>query len=307
VTARARDALEAAGYSGRVTLITADGEHGASNRAPYDAIIVTAGAWDIPPAWVTQLAEGGTLVVPLRMNSVTRSLAFRRRGDHLASMTAEVCGFVPMQGTSARPERAFHLPDPAGGQVTLRFDEAAPAEPDALAGALDGPQVALWSGVRIGAMASFADLHLWLAGFLPGFCRVAASGDTGLAALEAGQRWFPFGCTVGGSLACQVTRKLDQPGDPVFEFGAMARGPNAREAAAALIGQVRAWDQHGRDVPGDSFAFWPADAAILPLPGQTALFRKAHGTATISWPTPAQAPDGQDPELVTRTHEGGEQ
>lgn len=37
------------------------------DHAPYDRIVVTVGAWDIPPAWVDQLAQGGTLTVPLRM------------------------------------------------------------------------------------------------------------------------------------------------------------------------------------------------------------------------------------------------
>lgn len=69
------------------------------DHAPYDRIVVTVGAWDIPPAWVDQLAQGGTLTVPLRMWSLTGSIAFTRDGDHLLSQSAEVCGFVTMQGT----------------------------------------------------------------------------------------------------------------------------------------------------------------------------------------------------------------
>ena len=58
--------------------MTGDGEHGAPGQGPFDAIIATAGAWDIPPSWTAQLADGGTLVVPLRMNGVTRViLSFR--------------------------------------------------------------------------------------------------------------------------------------------------------------------------------------------------------------------------------------
>jgi hypothetical protein len=52
------------------------------------------------------------------------------------------------------------------------------------------------------------------------------SGDTGLAAQAAGQHWFPFGCAQGDSLAYQATRKLDRPGEPRFEFGAMAYVPD---------------------------------------------------------------------------------
>ena len=52
ISARASAALDAAGYGDRVTVVTADGEHGFPDRAPYDAIVVTA-AWDLPPPGVT--------------------------------------------------------------------------------------------------------------------------------------------------------------------------------------------------------------------------------------------------------------
>jgi methyltransferase of FxLD system len=172
ITARASAALAAAGYGERVEVVTADGEHGVSDHAPYDAIVVTVGAWDIPPAWLSQLAGDGTLVLPLRMNTITRSIAFRRAGDHLVSTSAEMCGFVPMQGAGARAERTFRLPYPRGGHVELRFDHEAPSDRSLLDGALAAGHVTAWSGVRIGHAVSFADLHLWLAGFLPGFCRV---------------------------------------------------------------------------------------------------------------------------------------
>jgi protein-L-isoaspartate(D-aspartate) O-methyltransferase len=50
VTARAAAAIGATGYADRVTVLTGDGEHGAPGRGPFDAIIATAGAWDIPPS-----------------------------------------------------------------------------------------------------------------------------------------------------------------------------------------------------------------------------------------------------------------
>lgn len=50
VAAQARHALETTGYS-RVHVATRDGALGDADHAPYDRIIVTVGAWDLPPAW----------------------------------------------------------------------------------------------------------------------------------------------------------------------------------------------------------------------------------------------------------------
>ncbi|MFJ5608163.1 hypothetical protein ACIQCJ_02015 [Streptomyces sp. NPDC093221] len=66
--------------------------------------MVTVGAWDVPPTWIDQLMPGGRLVVPLRMRGLTRSIAFTRVGDHLESESAKICGFVPMQGSTAHNE-----------------------------------------------------------------------------------------------------------------------------------------------------------------------------------------------------------
>jgi protein-L-isoaspartate(D-aspartate) O-methyltransferase len=49
VTAGARRALDATGC-GHVQVLTRDGALGAPERAPYDRIIVTVGAWDLPTA-----------------------------------------------------------------------------------------------------------------------------------------------------------------------------------------------------------------------------------------------------------------
>lgn len=285
ITARASAALDPAGYADRVTVLTSDGVHGARKHAPFDAIIVTAGAWDVFPAWLGQLDDGGTLVVPLRMNQVTRSLAFRRHGDHWRSTSAELCGFVPMQGTGAHRELAFRLPDPQGGHVTLRFDQDAPDDPAALERSLATGPVTAWSGMTVANATSFEDLHLWLAAFLPGFCKVAAGEGTALAALGVSKGWFPYGCATGGSFAYHAGRRLGEPGepDPYFEFGAGAYGPGASEVAEAFNVQVREWDRHGRDLPADAFSFWPAGTPIARQAAPTGVFRKPHGTITVSW------------------------
>jgi protein-L-isoaspartate(D-aspartate) O-methyltransferase len=286
ITARASVALAATGYGDRVIVVTGDGEFGVAEHGPYDAIVVTAGAWDLPRAWTDdQLTPDGRLVVPLRLNTLSRSIGFRRQDGRLVSESWEMCGFVHVQGMGARPEPSVSLPGPAGGHVSLRFDQGFPADPGLLDGALATEQVSEWSGVTIGHQVSFADLNLWLGAFLPGFCRVAASEGTELHAEGQNKAWFPVGGVRGDSFACLALRKLDGTGPLRYEFGAKAYGPHAPEAAGALVAEVRAWDAAGRDLAQDAFAFWPGGTALPPLPPATAVFPKAHGTVTAQWPS----------------------
>jgi protein-L-isoaspartate(D-aspartate) O-methyltransferase len=60
----ARDRLKTLGYS-NVTVITGDGFAGAPDQAPFDRIMVTAAAEQVPEALVADLAEGGKMVLPL--------------------------------------------------------------------------------------------------------------------------------------------------------------------------------------------------------------------------------------------------
>jgi protein-L-isoaspartate(D-aspartate) O-methyltransferase len=60
----ARGRLKTLGYD-NVTVLVGDGVNGAPDHAPFDRIIVTAAAQDIPPALVDQLGDGGTMVLPL--------------------------------------------------------------------------------------------------------------------------------------------------------------------------------------------------------------------------------------------------
>jgi protein-L-isoaspartate(D-aspartate) O-methyltransferase len=72
VAEEARGHLAQAG-AGNVEVICGDGAQGWAGRAPYDGIIVTAGASDLAPAWVSQLAPGGRLVMPLGARASRRA------------------------------------------------------------------------------------------------------------------------------------------------------------------------------------------------------------------------------------------
>lgn len=277
---RARRLLSAAGY-GRVHAVVGDGESGWAEHAPYDRIIVTAGAWDIPSAWVDQLAEGGTLTVPLRMRGLTRSITFALEDGRLVSQTAEVCGFVPMQGAGAHRERLLLL---RGQEVGLRFDEGAVPDPDPLTGALEFERVEVWSGVTISRVEPFDTLQLWLACALDGFCLLSVDRalDTGVVA--------PVSAIATPAVVADDTfsylavRRLD---GAMAEFGAHGFGPKAEELAEELAEQVRVWDRELRDGPGPRVEVYPADAAESELPDGL-LITKRHAHVLISWPTPAR-------------------
>jgi protein-L-isoaspartate(D-aspartate) O-methyltransferase len=82
VSTQARHALDATGY-GHVQVITCDGALDDPEHAPYDRIIVTVGAWDLPTSWRDQLVPGGRLVVPLRWRAIGHGPAGRQLAERL--------------------------------------------------------------------------------------------------------------------------------------------------------------------------------------------------------------------------------
>jgi protein-L-isoaspartate(D-aspartate) O-methyltransferase len=90
VADEARHHLAVAGAR-HVEVICGDGAQGWPGRAPYDGIIVTAGASDLAPAWISQLAPGGRLVVPLSIRGVQQCVAFAPADGHLRSVAARGC------------------------------------------------------------------------------------------------------------------------------------------------------------------------------------------------------------------------
>lgn len=171
VAESARRNLDAAGY-GQVRVICGDGEGGCSAAAPYDRIIVAGGAWDIPPAWLEQLAPGGRVVVPLRIRGLTRSVALERHGACWRSLSVENCGFVPLRGSGCQPERNIRLNE--DGKLILRTDDGQSAAAEALRRGLGEVPAQLWTGVTVTDEEKgrgFGDLDYWLAAPY-GLCRL---------------------------------------------------------------------------------------------------------------------------------------
>ena len=99
----AAERLAALGYR-NLEIYTGDGSAGWPQRAPYDAILVTAGAPVLPEALDAQLAEGGRLVCPVGSRTEQQLLVVTRRGDEFHREVGTRCMFVPLVGSSGWPE-----------------------------------------------------------------------------------------------------------------------------------------------------------------------------------------------------------
>ncbi len=156
----ARQHLAAAGFDS-VDVRCADGGYGHPEAAPYDRIILTASAWDITPAWFEQLGVGGRLVLPLSLRQLQLSVAFERRTDHLESVSVADCGFMPLRGEFAGPERVVALGEGQG--PFLLADGDRPIAADAMIAAMSAPPVEMPTGVRATLREAGGSLSLWLA------------------------------------------------------------------------------------------------------------------------------------------------
>lgn len=94
---RARGVLEELGYTNAVIKI-ADGTYGWSDEAPFERVLVTAGAPAVPMPLFQQLAEGGRLVVPIG-EPQAQTLYVVEKVDGRMRMSADCgCVFVKLVG-----------------------------------------------------------------------------------------------------------------------------------------------------------------------------------------------------------------
>ena len=93
----ARARLAALGCD-NVTVIVGDGTDGYAAGAPYDAILVTAGAPQVPEPLTAQLADGGRLVIPVGHGRDQDLITIERRRRSLDRDLGERCVFVPLVG-----------------------------------------------------------------------------------------------------------------------------------------------------------------------------------------------------------------
>ncbi len=89
-----------AGYADRVTITVGDGSRGYPEKAPYDRIVVTAAAPNVPEPLVDQLKQGGILIIPVGSVSMFQTLIKVTKGTEGKTKQENLGGvaFVPLIG-----------------------------------------------------------------------------------------------------------------------------------------------------------------------------------------------------------------
>jgi len=90
--------LAGLGYT-NVEVLVGDGGKGFPDRAPFDVIVVSAAAPQIPPPLFEQLREGGRMIVPVGPAQAQELKLVRKHGGEAVVLRMEGCRFVPLIGS----------------------------------------------------------------------------------------------------------------------------------------------------------------------------------------------------------------
>ncbi|MGC0374736.1 methyltransferase, FxLD system [Streptomyces sp. SAI-229] len=283
VTDRAHRLLDEHGY-GRVRVVTADAAEPVPDLGEVDVVMVTAGAWDISPAWTAQLRQGGRLVVPLRMRGLTRSVSFVQvageHGPYLESESGRICGFVPMQGSTAHREELLLVNGTP--EIGLKFDDGLPADPHRLDNAVTTPRHELWTGVTVRIQELIDTLQMAMAISLPGFCTMAVDEDLDTGLVAPVNKRFSLAAVEDDTFAYLVTRRTED--DKHIEYGVHALGPNAEQFADKVADVLRDWEANRRGGPSPVIRVYPADTPDDQIPADRVI-EKVHSRVSLSWPS----------------------
>ena len=97
LAASAQERLTSLGYD-NVSVRAGDGYLGWEEKAPFDAILVTAAAPEVPPPLVEQLKRGGIMIIPIGPRSQVQSLRRIQKAEDGSTTNEEVIPvvFVPL-------------------------------------------------------------------------------------------------------------------------------------------------------------------------------------------------------------------
>lgn len=288
IVAEAQDNLRRAGFQ-RVACICGDGGDGHEAAAPYDRIIVTVGSWDIPPALMRQLRQGGRLVIPISLRGPQRSVAFEREPEGLRSVSIVDCDFsTAFRGEFAGPVVREQVAP--GGGVYVWFDYARRLDSEITYQLLTAPSRES-GGVSATVREVFSGIYLWLALHTETFFQLGVAGarlgDLRCLLSIPGKLGLTAGLFDGDSMALLSLRSDDDPAmsldDPRrFAISIRCAGPNA-EIGRRLAGLIRAWDEAGRPgTAGLRVIAYPIDATYDPSPGEFVV-DKRWSRLVLSW------------------------
>ncbi|MFF4822656.1 methyltransferase, FxLD system [Streptomyces sp. NPDC001312] len=286
VTDRATRFLAQTGYD-HVRVVTADAEHLPAGVVPdggFDAIVVTVDTWDLP--WIDALAEGGRLVAPLRLHGYHWAIGFTKDEGALHSdEPLIVCGFVAMQGAGAWHANRRTVP---GTGVHLSWEDGTPLPVDQLATALGHEPTVTRTHITVGGQEPFDVLTLYLAGALPGFCRLEVDPDGGDGVLNPPPKHWPGAAIVrADSLARLATERLGDgdDGNGLYEFVVHGHGTHGHLAAQEMAEQVRHWQRNHRGALCPRITARPA-ASCAPAATDHVphVFTKKYTRITVDWP-----------------------
>lgn len=84
--------------AGNVEIVTGDGSIGCPSKAPYDRIVVSAAAPEVPEPLLEQLRVGGTMVIPVGSRTHQQLIRVRKTQDGIEEERLGGCAFVPLFG-----------------------------------------------------------------------------------------------------------------------------------------------------------------------------------------------------------------
>jgi len=99
---QAKTLLERLNYR-NIICVVGDGSRGLPEHAPYQAILVSAAAPEIPEALIAQLSDGGRVVIPVGPLESQKLLLIRKQGSGTHIEELDSCRFVPLIGAAGFP------------------------------------------------------------------------------------------------------------------------------------------------------------------------------------------------------------
>ncbi|MGW1185695.1 NUDIX domain-containing protein [Streptomyces drozdowiczii] len=241
----------------------------------FDVIVFTVDTGDLP--WIDALPVGGRLVAPPRLHGYHWAIGFtKEKGVLHSDEPLVICGFVAIHDDGAWNPNRRTVPGPG---AHLFWEDGSPLSVDQRAPALTRRPTATRTNITVEGQAPFDLLTLYLAGALPGFCRLDAAPDGDHQVLNPPPPHWP---------AAAIVRRAPLPGSPTSASETARAGTSSSyrvtattltPAARKLAERVESRQRNHRDAPLSLSPHHPDLAPGTPCPGEVRFVYDA-GTLT---------------------------